>query len=522
FHKLASSAFTSSSRCYATITSRTYEVQLRRPPRDLTDNAQDAIKLLNTLQTPYDILRKRWDSHVRIDAGSNSEIRKCLARIGYSQRDLDSLNIVHVAGTKGKGSTCAYVDSILSQYKKSHDTPKNIGLFTSPHLIAVRERIRINSAPISAELFAKYFFDVWDRLEAAGAGSDGPVEKPAYFRYLNLMSYHAFLQENVDAAIYEVGVGGEYDSTNIVDRPAVTGISTLGIDHTFTLGDTIDKIAWHKAGIQKKGVPSFSVIQLPAAMKVVEERAEERAVQSFSAVGLDRRLDSVKIRPDAPFQKSNASLAVALAETLLTKLDPAFQPDPAKLSKDFVDGLEQVVWRGRCESKVEGNITWYMDGAHTADSIVVAAKWFSRETTSKTGRRVLIFNQQGHRESVELLESLFNVISSETDVRFDHVIFCPTVPATISNKDHVNLSTDPAALAGLTLQTTFAEKWKSLDPASSTSVQVFTSLEQAFGYVRELSSEGQATGNAEVQAFITGSVHLIGRALGVLEGTDAI
>ncbi|CAL3970141.1 unnamed protein product [Diplocarpon coronariae] len=482
----------------------------------------DALKLLNTLQTPYDVLKKRWDSNVRIDEGSNIEIRKCLVRIGYSQRDLDRLNIVHVAGTKGKGSTCAYVDSILSQYRKSHGTPKNIGLFTSPHLVAVRERIRINSAPISAGLFAKYFFEVWDRLEAAAVGADVPFEKPAYFRYLNLMSYHAFLQENVDAAIYEVGVGGEYDSTNIVDQPAVTGISTLGIDHTFTLGDTIDKIAWHKAGIQKKGVPSLSVVQLPAAMEVVEERARERAVKSFSAVALDRRLDSVKIRPDAPFQKSNASLAVALAETLLKKLDPAFQPDPAKFSREFVDGLEQVVWRGRCESKVEGNITWYMDGAHTADSIIVAAKWFSREATSKPGRRVLIFNQQGHRESVELLEGLFNAISSEADIKFDHVIFCPTVPVTQSSKDHVNLSTDPVALAGLTMQNTFAEKWKSLDPASSTSVQVFTSLEQAFAYIRKLSSEGQATGDAQVQAFITGSVHLIGRALGILEGADAI
>lgn len=224
-------------------------------------------------------------------------------------------------------------------------------------------------------MFAKYFFEVWDKLEA----SPSPLLKPVYFRYLNLLSYHVFLQEKVECAIYEVGVGGEYDSTNIVERPAVTGISTLGIDHTFTLGETVEKIAWHKAGIQKRGAPSFTVSQVPAAMEVVEKRSAERGVKSFKIVDVDLRLKGVKIKPDAPFQKANASLAIALAETVLEKLDSKFSPSPDRLPQEFIDGLEQVVWRGRCETKVEGNVTWYLDGAHTADSIKVASKWFGDE-----------------------------------------------------------------------------------------------------------------------------------------------
>jgi folylpolyglutamate synthase len=275
------------------------------------------------------------------------------------------------------------VDSILSKYRTSHDTPRNVGLFTSPHLIAVRERIRINSVPISRDLFAKYFFEVWDKLEAAAAKSEVAVAKPVYFRYLTLMSFHVFLQEGVDAAVYEVGVGGELDSTNIVDHPAVTGISSLGIDHVFTLGKTIEEIAWHKAGIQKRGVPSFTVKQLPGALEVVRDRAQERKVQSLTVLEEDSRLEGVKIRPDALFQRMNASLAIALAETALQKLDPSFEVRPAALPKDFVDGLEQVVWRGRCETKNEGNITWYLDGAHTQDSIIVAAKWFGDESFQK-------------------------------------------------------------------------------------------------------------------------------------------
>jgi len=104
---------------------------------------------------------------------------------------------------------------------------------------------------------------VWDALETA------KLEKPVYFRYLTLMSYHVFLSENVNIAIYETGVGGERDSTNIVERPAVTGITSLGIDHTLSLGNTIEEIAWHKAGIQKTGTPSFIVPVPEAAMKVV-------------------------------------------------------------------------------------------------------------------------------------------------------------------------------------------------------------------------------------------------------------
>lgn len=210
------------------------------------------------------------------------------------------------------------------------------------------------------------------------------MKPPDYFKYLTVMSYHAFLREGVDTAIYEVGLGGEYDATNVADHPAVTGITTLGIDHVLVLGETIEEIVWHKAGIQKAGVPSFTVNQLPAAMKVIGDRAKERDVKSLKVVNLDPRLQKVNIRPNADFQKSNASLAIALAETTLKKLDPAFQLPPDSLPKEFIDGLEQVVWRGRCEKKVEGNIIWHLDGAHTADSITISSRWFGEECTSRS------------------------------------------------------------------------------------------------------------------------------------------
>lgn len=266
--------------------------------------------------------------------------------------------------------------------------PKKIGLFTSPHLVAVRERIRVNSAPISEALFARYFFEVWDRLESAPISDElvqlgkedalrATPEKPIYARYLTLMSYHVFLSEGVDVAVYETGIGGEYDATNVVERPVATGITTLGIDHVFVLGDTVEKIAWHKAGIMKKGSPGFTVEQVPGAMRVLQERAREKGVD-LRVVGVDERLEGVKVRPDALFQKRNASLGIVLAEEALRRVDPGFQRGE-RLSREFVDGIEKVVWRGRCEILEEGKVRWHVDGAHTVDSLRLAGKWFAGE-----------------------------------------------------------------------------------------------------------------------------------------------
>lgn len=284
--------------------------------------------------------------------------------------------MIHVAGTKGKGSTCAFIDSILGQYRQDRTLQKT-GLLISPHLISVRERIRINSKPISEDLFTKYFFEVWDRLGASTLeGGTLPLgQRPLYGRYLTLMSWHAFLQEGVDVSVYETGVGGEFDASNVVEQPLATGITTLGIDHVFVLGHTIEEIAWHKAGIMKHGSPAFTVPQLAPAMEVLEKRASEKDVK-LRKLGLDPRLRNVVVRPDAEFQKLNASLAIALTEAALEKKGVKVQKN-SSLPAEFVEGIQNTVFRGRCEIKEDEAVTWYMDGAHTANSLEVSSKWFA-------------------------------------------------------------------------------------------------------------------------------------------------
>ncbi|RYP43942.1 hypothetical protein DL768_009539 [Monosporascus sp. mg162] len=491
----------------------------------------DAIDALNSLQTPYAIIEARRKAGIRPDASSIAEMQIYLRRIGYTTSDLDRLNVLHVAGTKGKGSTCAFAASILSHYQKAHGTPRKIGLFTSPHLIAVRERIRINGAPIGEDVFARYFFEVWDRLGAAEQREGGAVvdqrlgvpmaPRPIYARYLTLMSFHVFLQEGVDAAVYETGIGGEYDATNIVPRPLSTGISTLGIDHVFALGRTVEEIAWHKAGIMKTGSPAFTIQQVSGAVEVLKKRAEEKGVD-LEVLGVDPRLEGVAVKPDALFQKKNASLGIALAETALRKIDPGFAPDPAApLPREFVDGLEQVVWRGRCEVKAEGPVVWHVDGAHTVDSLKMATRWFADECANKEpGPKALIFNQQGREEAVDFLEGMVAALRAKDQGSFDHVVFCTNVTYAASGykRDFVNHQHDPAAVKALTAQHAFAAKWAELDPASH--IEVVPTIEDAINYVRGISAKLPA--GKKVQAFITGSLHLVGGALGILEGADAL
>lgn len=345
--------------------------------------------------------------------------------------DLNRLNVVHVAGTKGKGSTCAFVNSILNRYRAYIGAPRKIGLYTSPHLITVRERIQINSQPISEELFTKYFFEVWNALEESAVrdGFDPSILKPTYFRFLTLLSIHVFMREGVDVAVYEVGVGGENDSTNVFEKPVVSGITSLGIDHVGVLGHTIDSIAWHKSGIFKEGCPAFTVEQESEAMEVLEQRGVERCIKGLNRVGVCPALlqQNVNIRPAEDFQRKNASLAIALAHTVLGKLGIETNPNQQSLPAEFIQGLESVVWRGRCEALRSGQQHWHLDGAHTEASLEVASLWFGKvsQEQHRDMPRVLVFNQQSkRRDAALLLKTIHQTLSDHFNVSFQYALFC--------------------------------------------------------------------------------------------------
>ena len=173
------------------MTHRSYDVSSTLPSRLIY---QEAIAVLNSLKTHPLTLEEPGEPGSQVNQTSLREMQEWLPRINRSPMELNDLNIVHVTGTKGKGSTCAFVSSILQ-----HLFPRNrIGQFTSPHLKAVNERIKINSVPVSNELFRRYFWEIWDQLEKAveTEGLDKSY-KPSPFRFIGLMAFHIFLDMKV-------------------------------------------------------------------------------------------------------------------------------------------------------------------------------------------------------------------------------------------------------------------------------------------------------------------------------------
>ncbi|KAJ5175250.1 Folylpolyglutamate synthase [Penicillium canariense] len=521
----------------------------------MTRSYEAAIAALNSLQTNFAIVEELRKSRSREDMNKRSlpETVEWLRRIGYKvgnkicrmlPADLDQLNPVHVAGTKGKGSTSAFISTILSQYTKSEpgqSTPRlhKVGLYTSPHLRFARERIKIDNAPLSEEQFARYFFEVWDRLEDAArvAGEDptAPGAKPQYFRYLTLMAFHTYLSEGVDAAVIECGIGGEYDCTNVIERPKVTAITSLGIDHTAMLGTTIEQIAWHKGGIIKSGVKAFTAPQGQSAESVLAERAATKGTQLdvvFEHPDLRAGTSQVKLGLAGDFQYINASLAVASAAEFLRKMGVAeisenvmFEPLPAK----FKAGLEETRLGGRCETRFEKHVTWYIDGGHTLESIRLAGQWFASQIHADSSSndvatkkpRILIFNQQT-RDSSALARALHETLAAalESDTPFTHALFCTNITYKQAGfrPDLVSMSTNADDLELLRVQKSLAATWNEIDPKAHT--QVFGTIEEAVDFARNVAAQARKAiqeDEAPVMTFVTGSIHLVGGFLDVVE-----
>eukprot|EP01138_Halocafeteria_seosinensis_P005745 gb/GECG01005873.1/.p1 GENE.gb/GECG01005873.1/~~gb/GECG01005873.1/.p1 ORF type:complete len:546 (+),score=60.21 gb/GECG01005873.1/:1-1638(+) len=333
--------------------------------------------------------------------------------------DMDKLSIVHIAGTKGKGSTAAMCESIFRHAGLS------TGLFTSPHLVDVRERFRLNGKPVSEEKYLHHFWLCWDSLMEQ-RNKNGTLEDipnvPSFFHLLTLVGFSLFSEEQVDVLVLEVGMGGRLDATNAIKHPTVCGITKLDYDHQHILGSTLEEIAGEKAGIIKPDCPVFSVRQTPGAEERIASIAGERnaPLHFVDEAWISGRLPSPtpSFWTYAAYQRENATLAVALAESFLQSKGIHDTKGNKELPKYFIDALQETEWPGRAQrlkvelpdgvstSRREG-ITFYIDGAHTAQSMMACEAWYKNFSLKTKSTRVLLFNCSHEKNAVDLLLPLF-------------------------------------------------------------------------------------------------------------------
>lgn len=289
--------------------------------------------------------------------------RRMLSLLGDPQ---NGFRIAHVAGTNGKGSVCAFLASI------ERERGERIGMFTSPHLADIRERIQIDGQMVSESCFA-------ETCERVCAISEQMVEEgwqhPAYFEFLFGMAMDIFFRAKVSTVVLEAGLGGRLDATNVVEHPAVTVIASISMDHMEYLGDTLEEIAREKAGTIKEGIPVVYWGQKENVSRIIEAEAEKKHARAIRLA--DKNYEILKITNKyidfcafcgyyenslytlpfpAPYQVENAVLALRAAFCMDSDMD-----------KDSIRrGLLHAVWPGRMEEVCSGI---YVDGAHNEDGV---------------------------------------------------------------------------------------------------------------------------------------------------------
>jgi dihydrofolate synthase/folylpolyglutamate synthase len=306
-----------------------------------------------------------------------------LAALGNPEK---AYRVVHVAGTNGKGSTCAMIAAGLQA------AGFRTGLFTSPHLVEPTERIQVDGIPVSETQFS-WVFDVVHQA----AGSLNLDAHPSYFETVAAMAFWLFRELKVQTAVMEVGLGGRLDATNVVD-PALTVITPIDLDHQNFLGDTIEAIAAEKAGILKRGVPAVFARQRPEAQAVLEARAAELGIRVRRAAEFEVRDLSMDARGS---RFSGIDVPLAGEHQVDNAVTAALALEELGVSPE---GIAETRWPGRLEH-ISPNPDIVLDGAHNPAGARALAR--DLETYYSGRKRWIIFGAMRDKAVAEMGAILF-------------------------------------------------------------------------------------------------------------------
>ena len=303
-----------------------------------------------------------------------ASIRALLARLGNPDHAFRS---IHIAGTNGKGSVTAMVDSVLR--RAGHRSAR----YTSPHLIDLSERFVVDGRAVAAAEMARAAEDVRQAIE--GAIADGTLSaKPTFFEATTAMAFDMFRRAGVEFAVIEVGLGGRLDSTNVID-PIVTAITSIDFDHQQYLGNTLADIAGEKAGIIKPGVPVVVGDVAPEAYGVIERIARERGAELIRADAAEREYGPITLGLRGAHQVANARVAMRVLETL-ERLGVTIG------RQAIVDGLTTVTWPGRLEHRtLPDGREIILDAAHNPAGAAALASYLRGLEGAGSTKPALVF-----------------------------------------------------------------------------------------------------------------------------------
>ena len=316
--------------------------------------------------------------------------------------------MIHVAGTNGKGSVCAYLRSVLVESGRS------VGLFTSPHLEDIRERIQIGSDNVGKAAFFDAFCVIRKALQEINQKDSitGKEYHPTFFEFLFFLGMLVFQKEKVEYIVLETGMGGRLDATNVIEHPEIAIITEIGYDHTEYLGTTLEEIAGEKAGIMKEGVPVVFLDTKKEVSEVIKRRAQICQAKAVAVSRVDRNevniinkhidfsIESryykyIKLKLDtcALYQVENALLAVRAIE----EIDGGKAISQTQLEQ----GIQKAQWKGRMEEICP---RVFLDGAHNEDGIAAFLETVIQMRTN--GRKLLLFSAVADKKYEAMIELL--------------------------------------------------------------------------------------------------------------------
>lgn len=415
-------------------------------------------------RAPRSLARTLEALYARVPLGMRLGLEAMRAACMRAEHPERAFPVVHIAGTNGKGSTCAMVESI------ARAAGKKTGLYTSPHLCRFAERIRIDGEPISDAALT----DVLERALAIGPDL-------SFFETATLAAFLAFRDHKVDLAVIEVGIGGRLDATNVVPAPRATAITRVALDHMDRLGETLEEIAREKAGIAKSGSPLILGPMSPevrtAALEVALAAGALPIVMGDDPDAVTR--DAITLAARGAYQYDNARIASRIARELGI-------PEAARR-----EGLERTRWPGRFEHvEVPGDGesnrlagSWLLDGAHNPDGARALVLALADERVTPAAMVFGALADKAWSEMIDILASLP----------------CPRIYVAPRGR----AATDPAVLA------------------ARAPGRVAASLREALELARSIASPGSArSGSAangrSAPVVVCGSLYLVGEARGLL------